>query len=366
MTPITSGFHHITMVSADAGRTVRFYRDVLGLGLVKQTVNFDDPRSYHLYFGDATGRPGTLLTFFEWRGVPRGSPGIGGIHHLAMGVRDEAAQLKWKRWLTDHGVAVDGPMNRGWFTSIYFTDPDGQILELATAGPGYQLDEPADQLGQNLVLPPARQLRGAPEYQALLKQTHPEPVPALTPDMAISGIHHISGITDDIEAAHAFYTEALGLRLVKQSINQDDARIPHWFWAHYDGGAVAPGSSMTLFGWPPGLKRTRAGAGQTHHIAFRAKDAEQQLAWREHLESMDTAVSPVMNREYFQSIYFHAPDGLLLELATDGPGFLIDEPVESLGARLVLPAWLEGDRERIEGGLVPLRQSRAGLGDYQP
>src|SRR5687767_11679038 len=150
---ITRGFHHITMVSADAVRTLAFYRGLLGIALVKRTVNFDDPGSYHLYFGDETGAPGTLLTFFEWPGARRGGWGVGGIHHLALGVRDAAAQLKWKRRLTDAGVPVTGPYDRGWFHSIYFADPDGQVLEIATLGPGYGTDEPMHRLGEEVKLP---------------------------------------------------------------------------------------------------------------------------------------------------------------------------------------------------------------------
>ncbi|MFW6078988.1 MAG: VOC family protein, partial [Gemmatimonadota bacterium] len=134
----TAGFHHITMVARDARRTLAFYRDLLGLRLVKKTVNFDDPGAYHLYFGtrDGVGEPGTILTFFEWPHARRGHWGVGGVHHLALGVDDEEAQLRWKRRLADAGVAVTGPYDRGYFRSIYFRDPDGQILEIATAGPG--------------------------------------------------------------------------------------------------------------------------------------------------------------------------------------------------------------------------------------
>lgn len=144
---ITDGFHHITLVASDARRTLAFWRDLLGLGLVKQTVNFDDPGSHHLYFGDDLGRPGTLVTFFEWGHAPHGHFGIGGIHHLALGVGTPEAQLKWKRRLSDAGVPVTGPYDRGYFRSIYFTDPDGQVVEIATRGPGYAIDEPADALG---------------------------------------------------------------------------------------------------------------------------------------------------------------------------------------------------------------------------
>lgn len=351
---ITKGFHHITMVSRDANRTLRYYRDLLGLGLVKQTVNFDDPGSYHLYFGDAAGAPGTILTFFEWKGAGRGHWGVGGIHHLALGVATPEAQLKWKRWLSDRGVRVSGPYERGYFKSIYFQDPDGQVLEIATEGPGFAIDEPIDALGQKPLVPPARQLRGSRDETAIHDQHHPEPVGRITPDMALMGIHHITGITGDINQAHEFYEAALGLRRVKQSVNQDDPETPHWFWANYDGTRILPHSDLTLFGWPKAAQGAQPGAGQTHHIAFRAKDEQEQLMWREHLLSMGLNVSPVMDRSYFKSIYFRAPDGLLLEIATDGPGFAVDEAPGMLGTRLMLPAWLEAERQQIERGLAPL------------
>lgn len=350
----TLGFHHVTMVSGDAPRTLRFYRDLLGLGLVKKTVNFDDPSSYHLYFGDETGAPGTLLTFFEWRGAPRGAPGIGGVHHIALEVADLDAILQWKRRLTDHGVRVTGPVNRGYFISLYFTDPDGQILELATKGPGYATDEPDGLLGRTVVFPDEAQLQQSLEGRAFAERGWPEPVEVIASAMRITGIHHVSAISDDLDAAHRFYTHALGLYRVKQSVNQDAVDMPHHFWAHYDGETVMPRSSMTLFGYPSHYKHTRPGTGQTHHVAFRAADAAEQEAWREHLLGMGLRVSRVMDRSYFQSIYFNAPDGLLVEIATDGPGFAVDEPADRLGEVLALPAWLEGEREQIHRSLVAL------------
>jgi len=128
----------------------------------------------------------------------------------------------------------------------------------------------------------------------------------------------------------------------------------HYFWADYDGATVGPHSALTLFGWPGSRYLARPGAGQTHHIAFRARDDDEQEAWREHLLSMGVEVSPVMERSYFRSIYFRSPDGLLLEIATDGPGFAVDEPAEALGSTLKLPPWLETRREDIEKSLVPL------------
>lgn len=351
----TLGFHHITLVASDARRTLAFYHDVLGLRLVKQTVNFDDPSAYHLYFGNATGEPGTIVTFFEWPTAPHGRYGVGGVHHLAFSVPTYEALLKWKRRLNDLGMPASGPMPRGYFTSLYFRDPDGQVLEIATAGPGYTLDEPIEALGRAVMQQKDSQLPGGRDEAVIAATTHPEPVPSITPDMVLTGLHHITGMTDDIERASDFYEQALGLRLVKKTISQDDPDTPHWFWANYEGTRVLPGSAWTLFGWSPRHPKARGGVGQTHHVAFRAKDATEQLAWRDHLLSIGLDVSPVMDRQYFQSIYFSAPDGQLLEIATDGPGFAVDEPVATLGESLKLPSWLEPHRAAIEGELGPLK-----------
>ncbi|HEU0012200.1 MAG TPA: VOC family protein, partial [Longimicrobium sp.] len=243
--------------------------------------------------------------------------GIGGIHHTAFGVETDEALLKWKRYLADRGVPVSGPYDRGYFTSLYFRDPDGQVLEIATAGPGYAIDEPADALGRELRLPPERIIVGHRDEAAIAALTHPEPVPSITPDMALGGIHHVSGITDDLERAGDFYEAALGLRLVKQTTNRDAPDTLHWFWARYDGQTVAPGSSWTLFGWPPSWKQARAGTGQTHHVAFRVESGDDLAAWTDHLRAMGVQTSEVLDRGLFRGVYFRAPDGLLLQLATD-------------------------------------------------
>jgi len=329
---ITKGFHHITMVASHAPTTLAFYQGLLGLPLVKQTVNFDDTGAYHLYFGDTAGSPGSILTFFEWPGIRRGGWGIGGIHHLALGVETPAAQLMWKRRLVDAGIAVSGPFDRGYFRSIYFRDPDGQVLEIATNGPGYGFDEPLRALGEKLMLPDPSRLPGGRDEEAIRQLTHHRPVPRITQEMRIDGIHHVSGITDDLDAAGSFYEEALD----------------------YDGEKVAPNSSLTLFGWDQSAHRARPGTGQTHHIAFQTDSEEEQLSWREHLLGMGVRVSPVMDRKYFRSIYFQAPDGLALEIATAGPGFHVDEELGTLGRSLQLPEWLERDRDRIVAGLEPL------------
>jgi glyoxalase family protein len=254
----------------------------------------------------------------------------------------------------DHGVPVSGPYDRKWFRSIYFTDPDGQILEIATKGPGYDVDEPMAALGQTIIVPGEGHLRGQRDEQTIHDLTWAEPVPTIVPTMALDGIHHVTGITHDVELLGDFYEKALGLRIIKKSVNQDDPTTPHWFWGNYDGTTVAPHSAITLFQWPANARRARGGTGQTHHIAFRAKDAEEQSQWRDHLLSIGLQPSPVMERSYFESIYFQAPDGMLLEIATDGPGFALDEDAEALGTSLKLPAWLEGQRPEIEHALVPL------------
>lgn len=350
----TDGFHHATLVCSDARRTLDFYSDLLGLSLVKKTVNHDDPSAYHLYFGDEAGAPGSLLTFFEWRHLPRGRPGVGGIHHIALGVDSAETQLKWKRRLIDSGVPASGPFDRGYFKSLYFSDPDGQVLEIATTGPGYAIDEPADALGSIMTIPPTAELGGARDEAAIAARTHPTPVPSVTPDMALRGIHHITGITDDVARAGAFFEQALGLSLVKRSVNQDDQKTPHWFWGSYDGQIVAPRSSLTLFEWKGSTNMARPGVGQTHHIAFRAPDEAAQDRVRERLLEMNVDVTTVQDRVYFKSIYFRAPDGLLCEVATDGPGFTVDEKATELGRNLALPPWLESSRAEIERALPPM------------
>lgn len=313
----TLGFHHITLVASDARRTIAFYRDLLGLRLVERTVHADDPVNEHLYFGDSSGAPGTLVSFVEMPQEHQGRYGVGGVHHLAFSVPTYEALLKWKRYLQGLRMPVSGPMPRGYFMSLYFRDPDGQVLEIATAGPGYAIDEPIDALGKHVMAQKPSQLPGTRNEAEIAATTHAEPVPAITPDMALTGLHHITGMTDDIGRASDFYEAALGLRLVKKTINQDDPDTPHWFWANYDGARVLPASGWTLFGWSPRHPKAMGGVGQAQRVAFRAKGGAEQLAWREHLLSMGLEVSPVIDRTNYRTIRFAAPDGQALEIVTD-------------------------------------------------
>ncbi len=350
------GLHHITLVCTNAQRTVDFYTGVLGLRLVKQTVNFDDPGAYHLYFGDEIGRPGTAVTFFEWPRAAQGRPGIGGTHHFALAVADYDGLLKWKRRLTDLGQQVDGPLDRHYFQSIYFRDPDGVIIEIATLGPGFAVDEPLATLGSAHRYPPAEMMVNNRDEARIAAANWPEPVPAITPDMALShGMHHITAIGTDIERTHAFFGGLLGLQRVKMTSNFDDPTSAHWYWGVDNG---RPGTLITYFERNPRDKRyhtVQMGAGQTHHYAFAVADEETQLIYREKLLRAGLRVSPVMDRVYFKSIYSSDPDGHIVEIATAGPGFLYDEAAADLGTRLQLPPWLEVHRATIETHLTPLR-----------
>ena len=346
------GIHHVTMVSAYAQRTVDFYQSILGLRLIKKTVNFDDTGSYHLYFGNENGTPGTLLTFFEWGDAQRGHWGIGTTHHIALIVESLEAQMKWKRRLTDRSVRVTGPYNRNYFRSIYFADPDGLILEIATRGPGWTIDEASDVLGTT-VIPPPEELRKGGRDEALIAQMNwPEPVEEISPDMKLQGIHHITAIASDIERTTSFYADFLGLRTVKKTLNYDDLSAPHYYFGIGDG---QPGTIITYFGYPDGtMRKGKVGTGMTHHFAFAVKGPEEQLEWRDKLRSVGLQVTTVMDRKYFRSIYFNDPDGHILEIATNGPGFLVDEDKDSLGKSLSLPVWLERHRTEIESSLTPI------------
>jgi len=345
--------HHISIVCASAQRTVDFYTEVLGLRLVKQTVNFDAPSTYHLYFGDDRATPGSLVTFFEWPDAARGAPGIGGTHHYALEVADYDGLLMWKRRLTDLGMAINGPLDRHYFKSIYMTDPDGTIVEIATRGPGWTRDEPADSLGTTHREPPREMLTGNRDKEKIKAIAWPEAVPEITPAMRLEhGLHHVTAIGEDIQRTHAFYSGLLGMRLVKRTNNFDDPKSFHWYWGVGDG---RPGTLVTYFERKPEREKpVKMGAGQTHHFALAVESDEAQLEWRERLLIAGLQVTPVMDRVYFKSIYTHDPDGHIVELATLGPGFAVDEPEESLGEELQLPSWLERSRERIAARLQPI------------
>jgi glyoxalase family protein len=346
-----SDIHHLTAISRDAQRTLDFYTRSLGLRLIKQTVDFDDPSSYHLYFADEENGPG-VLAFFERKGASRGSYGIGGTHHLAFETRDRDTLLQWKRWLTDSRIRVTGPYNRVYFESIYFVDPDGLILEIATRGPDWTLDEAPHALGSEVKLPPRETMAGYRDEAAIAAATWPNPVSAPTPEMRLRRMHHITAIGSDASQTERFFAGILGMRLVKRTVNFDDPSSPHCYFGVGDG---APGTIVTYFAYPHGTMRpVRPGAGLTHHFALSVSNEEALLEWREFLNASGVPTTGVTDRAYFRSIAFHDPDGQIVELATGTPGFTSDETEAELGRTLQLPPWLEPRRSEIERNLTPM------------
>jgi glyoxalase family protein len=304
-----SGLHHVTAIASDPQRNVDFYTRVLGLRLVKQTVNFDAPDTYHLYYGDEAGRPSTLLTFFPWRGVPGGRNGAGLTTATAFSVPPESLGW-WQRRLGELGVAADAPVDRDGEEVLTLRDPDGLVIDLV-ASPG---DTRSGWDG------PAR-------------------VPA---EQAVRGLHSVTMSEAALEPTQRMLAELLNMRPGGE--DGDRAR----FVMSSGEGAVVDVAAAT------GGRGLQAG-GTVHHIAFRAPDQPTQARWREQLVEAGVQVTEIIDRQYFTSIYFREPGGVLLEIATDQPGFTVDEPLLELGRSLKLPPWLEPNREQIAAALPPLR-----------
>ncbi|GAA1199720.1 ring-cleaving dioxygenase [Prauserella alba] len=306
----TSGLHHVTAIGGDPQRNVDFYLRTLGLRLVKTTVNFDDPETYHLYYGDEAGRPGTLLTFFPWRGVPNGRIGTGQATTTAFSVPEHSLGW-WKQHLEASGVGPGTVVTRDDEEALTFRDPDGLQLALVA----HQQPDPRA----------------------------PWDTPFVPAEHAVRGLHSVTMSVTSADATTAMLTDALGLSLAGESSGRFRFRAG-------DGG---PGAFVDVEVTPDAPKGVVAG-GTVHHIAWRADDDAEQLALREELVGSGVGVTSVLDRQYFRSIYFREPGGVLLEVATDGPGFDIDEPLLELGRALKLPPWLEPTREQIAGALPQL------------
>jgi glyoxalase family protein len=311
-----TGLHHVTAIATDPQRNLDFYVGLLGLRLVKRTVNFDDPGTYHFYFGDAHGTPGTILTFFAWAGARRGIRGTGQIEATAFVIAPESVGY-WLEHLKTHHVSAEQAPARFGEEVIRFTDPDGMLLELITS-------------------PPEAKIK--PWAESTISAEH-----------SIRGFHSVSAALEGYERTAKLLTETLGYQLLDEMGNRFRFAAP---------GEAGPGRTIDLLCMPdsqPG----RVAAGSVHHIAFRARDDREQLQWREHLVERGYNVSPVMDRTYFHSIYFREPGGILFEIATDPPGFTVDEAVEELGSKLRLPPWLERVRAQIEKILPPITVPKA-------
>ncbi len=305
-----TGLHHITAIASDPRQNLDFYTRVLGLRFVKKSVNQDDPGTYHLYYGDYAASPGTILTFFPWAGLRRGRPGTG--QSYATGFSVPAGSLPfWQARLSKLGVKQHPVETRFNDQVLPFDDPDGLRLELVATT---EADSRA-----------------------------PAPAKDVPAGSAIRGFHSSTLALTEPTATAAVLTESMGYRLAAQSGHR----------ARYTAAAGGPGTYVDLL-TDPALPRGLNGAGTIHHVAFRVADAAQEVAAREILLKNGLQVSPVIDRAYFKSIYYREPAGVLFEIATDGPGFAIDEPLDQLGTILGLPPHLEPHRAEIEAVLPKL------------
>ncbi len=304
------GLHHVTAIAGSPERNVRFYTRTLGLRLVKVTVNFDDPGSYHLYYGSGNGAPGSILTFFTWANAAPGVRSSGETSTIALAIPAGAASF-WCERLQTEGLTVHQPLGAGGVPVLEFADPDGVVLRLVEAA------------GLN----PALAWAEGPVSSA----------------RAIHGLHHVVLDLAQTAATAEFLEGILGF-LRRNSGIADLLR--------FETGPGGPGALVEL---APGTRRRgRMGPGIIHHIAWRAANDHAQEQWRLALLASGLNVTPVQDRQYFHSIYFREPGGVLFEIATDNPGFLIDEPYETLGTELKLPSWLEPHRAQLEKALPKL------------
>jgi glyoxalase family protein len=339
--------HHITLESSDVGRTADYYTRVLGLRLLGQTVTFEDDPRRRVIFGAEDGRPGSIIIFVETPGAPSGREGVGGTHHFALLVETRDALLKWKRRLTDHGVTVNGPLDRHYFESIYHRDPEGTVVEIATRGAGWTRDEEPDRIGTEHRPPPPEMVKGNRDQQRIRAETWPDPVPTVTADMGFRTLHHITAIGEHIGRTHDFLHGLLGLRRVKQTSNFDMPDSYHWYWG---SGRGSPGTVVTYFE-RKGAARVQHGPGQTDHYALAVEDESALRDWERTLRARGQGVSRIADGVFFRSIFTRDPDGQTVELATMGPGFQQQTGVES---RLALPEWLEARRAELEERFPPI------------
>lgn len=305
------GIHHVTAIAGDPQTNLDFYAGVMGLRLVKLTVNFDDPGTYHLYYGDGSGRPGTILTFFPWPDSPKGRRGAGQVTETSFAIPAGSVQY-WVDRLKSYDIALEGPFERFGEQVISFSDPDGLRIELVATTRAN--DDRAYAAG---------------------------PIPI---EHAIRGFHSATLSEADTRPTAALLLDTMGFQLVGEEGNR----------ARYAIGSGDAAAMVDIVRWKDAAPGTIA-AGSVHHIAWRTASDAQQQAWLNELHRLHHPVSPVMDRKYFHSIYFREPGHILFEIATDPPGFTVDEKLEELGSHLVLPPWLETSRSKLEGILPPLQ-----------
>lgn len=312
------GLHHVTSVSAKIQQNLEFYTGVLGLRLVKRSVNQDDTSAYHLFYADKVGSPGTDMTFFDWPSIPREQRGTDSIVLTAFRVNGQDALNYWADRLAEHGIKHNGLQSFDGRGVLAFEDAEGQRLMLV------------DDLGA--------------DYDGELWDGTDVPL-----DYALRGFYASMISVPDFKLPHLILTEVLNFTQ-RTTTPLPDGRDVHIFNIG-DGGA---GDELWVV-VEPDAPVARLGAGGTHHIAFRVADQDEQAFWLNRIQSTGLPISNFIDRYYFQSIYFRISNGILFEIATDGPGFATDEDLDSLGERLALPPFLEPQREMIEAKLKPIQ-----------
>lgn len=311
-----TGLHHVTAVSGDAPGNVAFYTGVLGLRLVKKTVNQDDVSAYHLFYADAAGSPGSDVTFFDWPRIGAHVPGAGDIAEIALRVPGPAALAWWSQHLAARGVAHSPLEDHGGRQSITFTDPEGQRLRLVDDG--------------------GAPWHGVPWAAAGIPAAH-----------ALQGMDSVTLTVRRLAPTAAVLEQVLNMRRDRE-VERNGRRA-----TVFATGPGGPGAELHVVELPDAAP-TQVGAGGVHHVAFRTPDGDEQAAWMRRIRGAGLMTSDLIDRFYFQSLYFREPNGILFEIATDGPGFAADEDPARLGERLALPPFLEPYRQRIEAGLQPL------------
>lgn len=316
--PITHGLHHVTAVTADAKENVRFYTEVLGLRLVKKTVNQDDVSAYHLFYADAIGSPGTDMTFFDWEQALPQQVGADQISRTFFRVDNQKSLAFWQERLEEYGVEDILVTNINSRDAILFGDSEGQRLGLVEDG--------------------GAEFHGEVWGGALVPREH-----------AIKGFYAVELTVPELESVSHILHDILGWKETQNYIHPMSKNSVTVF--EMDGGG--PGKQVHIHEEVSDVAHGST-AGSVHHVAFRVDDEHEMLEWAYHLERMGIPHSGIVERFYFKSLYFRITRGILFEIATDGPGFTADESIENLGKRLSLPPFLEPDREIIERGLQPL------------
>jgi glyoxalase family protein len=307
-----NGLHHVTAVTAHVGQNLDFYTRVLGQRLVKKSVNQDDVSAYHLFYADKVGSPGTDITFFDWPHVAKDRRGTDSITTTAFRVNGREALEYWSQRLAEQGVEQYGIESFAGREVLRFEDPEGQRLMLVDDG-------------------------GAPFEGEVWDGSD---VPA---KYTLRGFYAVILSVPNLSRIDPILTQVLQFR---QSQRFEDTTI-------YEMGEGGPGREVWVVE-EPDQPAARLGAGGVHHAAFRVPDGDHQRYWRDRIMQVGVPISPVIDRFYFQSIYFRISNGILFEIATDGPGFAADEDQEHLGEKLALPPFLEPQREKIEAGLKPI------------